>query len=85
MERLARVGDHTVIGASGDMSDWQAIQHQLNEMVTQESCNDDEHQMDPRHWYEYLAKWTYVRRSKSDPLWNYLVVGGYKDDKTYMK
>ena len=30
MKRLAKIGDHTVIGAGGDMSDWQHIQHMLD-------------------------------------------------------
>jgi len=33
IQRLERVGDNVVIGASGDMSDWQNLKHTLNKLM----------------------------------------------------
>ncbi|KAI6008794.1 nucleophile aminohydrolase [Pisolithus orientalis] len=59
VQRLHPVGRYTVIGAGGDMSDFQHIQHILEEVM-------------------------YARRSKLDPLWNSLLIGGFKDGKRFL-
>ncbi|KAJ1330483.1 hypothetical protein BSLG_009401 [Batrachochytrium salamandrivorans] len=84
MKRMTAFGDHTVIGASGDMSDWQHIQHMINGRIILESAQDDGHQLHPEHIFEFLSRVMYGRRSKSDPLWNALVVGGYRDGKQFL-
>ena len=83
MERLAHFGDFTIIGAGGDMSDWQYIQHQLENQMISEYRNDDGHSLAPEHIHEYLARVMHSRRSKNDPLWNSLVVGGFKNGTSY--
>ena len=83
MERLASFGDYTIIGAGGDMSDWQYIQQMLEGQIIQEYRNDDGHSLGPEHIHEFLARVMYERRSKSDPFWNSLVVGGFKNGKSY--
>jgi 20S proteasome subunit beta 7 len=80
---LDRIGEYTVIGAGGDMSDWQQIQHILDQQVVQELNADDGLSLAPEHYHEFLARIMYERRSKSDPLWNSLVVGGHKNGKSY--
>ncbi|KAI8898022.1 nucleophile aminohydrolase [Globomyces pollinis-pini] len=84
MKRLAAVGDYTVIGAGGDMSDWQHIQHVLEAEIITEYYNDDGHTLFPEHIHEYLSRLLYNRRSKQDPLWNSLVVGGFNKGKKFL-
>lgn len=79
MRRIEIINEHTIIGAGGDMSDWQHIQHVLETETTFEYYNEDGHTLHPEHIHEFLARVMYERRSKSDPLWNSLIVGGYKD------
>lgn len=50
---------------------------------TEDYYTDDGHQMAPEHIYEYLSKLMYHRRSESNPLWNKLVVGGFRHGKRY--
>ena len=64
-------------GASGDMSDWQNIKHMLSKVIAEESHAGDGHSLTPPQVYAYLARTMYGRRSKMDPLWNALVLGGY--------
>lgn len=48
----------------------------------QEHCHDDGHVLGTPHIYEYLWRVMYNRRSKFNPLWNALVVGGvHKGEK----
>jgi 20S proteasome subunit beta 7 len=81
VQRLHAVGNHTVLGASGDMSDFQYIQSLLDDLVIEEFTEHDEHTLGPAEIHEYLSQLMYARRSKMNPLWNSLLVGGYKDGK----
>lgn len=79
IERMIKVGEYTVVGASGDMSDFQYISHTLEGLVIDEYQQNDGHSLSPRHIYEVLCRIMYSRRSKVNPLWNSLIVGGVKD------
>ena len=82
VQRLHPVGDYTVVGASGDMSDFQYLQHLLDGLIISEETNlQDGHTLGPAEIHEYLSRIMYQRRSKFDPLWNSLLVGGVKDGK----
>ena len=65
------------------MSDCQYIQSLLDDLVIEEFTEQDEHTLGPAEIHEYLSQLMYGRRSKLDPLWNSLLVGGYKDGKRY--
>jgi 20S proteasome subunit beta 7 len=84
VQRLHPVGDHTVIGAGGDMSDFQYIQSFLDELMIDEFAAQDGHTLGPAEIHEYLSQVMYGRRSKMDPLWNALLVGGFKDGRRYL-
>ena len=82
IQRLHKVGNSTVIGASGDMSDFQYIQSLLDDLlIEEETTKDDGHKLGPAEIHEYLSQVMYHRRSKFNPLWNSLLVGGFKDGK----
>ncbi|ODV79129.1 proteasome endopeptidase complex, beta subunit [Suhomyces tanzawaensis NRRL Y-17324] len=82
IERLFRVGKETVVGISGDISDMQQLHRILNELETDEEVydNDGGHNLRAPHVHEYLTRILYNRRSKMDPLWNAVLVGGFNDD-----
>ncbi|KIY43196.1 proteasome endopeptidase complex, beta subunit [Fistulina hepatica ATCC 64428] len=84
VQRLHPVGDYTCIGASGDMSDFQYIQSILEELMIDEFTANDGHALGPAEIHEYLSRVMYSRRSKVDPLWNSLLVGGFKDGKRFL-
>ena len=66
------------------MSDFQYIQRILDELIVDEFSAQDGHTLGPAEIHEYLSRVMYARRSKFDPLWNTLLVGGIKDGKKYM-
>lgn len=66
------------------MSDWQQIQFMLNQQMIGEYCHDDGHTLHPKHIYEFMARVMYHRRSQQNPLWNSLVVGGFKNGEHFL-
>lgn len=63
------------------MSDFQYIQSILQELMIDEFSAQDGHTLGPAEIHEYLARVMYNRRSKLDPLWNEMLVGGFRDGK----
>lgn len=43
---------------------------------------DDGSRLQPREIHQYLSRVLYARRSKVNPLWNQLVIGGVGNDNT---
>lgn len=85
IQRLHPVGSYTVLAASGDMSDFQYIQQTLDDLlIEEETTKDDGHKLGPAEIHEYLSQVMYRRRSKFDPLWNAILVGGFKDGQRFL-
>ncbi|KAF8582406.1 proteasome endopeptidase complex beta subunit [Ramaria rubella] len=84
VSRLHKIGDYTVLGAGGDMSDFQYLQALLDDLMINELTEGDDHALGPNEIFEYLSQVMYARRSKFNPLWNSLLVGGYKDGKSFL-
>jgi len=63
------------------MSDFQYLQTLLDELTIEEFTAQDNHTLGPAEIHEYLSQVMYARRSKMNPLWNSLLVGGVKDGK----
>lgn len=82
--RLLPFGNNTIIGASGDLSDFQAIEQMINKLMINEYALDDQHKLYPAHIYEYLSNVMYNRRSKFDPLWNSLIVAGFQNGQSFL-
>eukprot|EP00041_Stephanoeca_diplocostata_P012935 m.218416 g.218416 ORF g.218416 m.218416 type:complete len:260 (-) comp19154_c0_seq1:883-1662(-) len=75
--RIAPVGNNTIVGGSGDMADYEYIKHVLDDLVINNSEWDDGHEILARSVHTYMTRIMYGRRSKMNPLWNTLVVGGF--------
>ncbi|PVU88920.1 hypothetical protein BB559_004291 [Furculomyces boomerangus] len=84
VERLHPVGKNTIIGASGDMSDFQHVQNQLNGLMLSEHVTDDDQVLGTKSIYKYLSNIMYNRRSKVNPLWNKFIVAGLEDGESFL-
>jgi 20S proteasome subunit beta 7 len=82
--RLHKITDTAVLGATGDMSDYQYIQHTLEKLIIREEYHDDGHTLEPQHLFEYLRNVMYHRRSKLNPLWNRFVLAGYHNNTGFL-
>ena len=77
IQRIHKVGDKTLVGFSGELSDWDYIYESLEQLVNKERCLDDGYTMGAVEFHAYLSRVMYGRRSKFDPLWNQLLVAGF--------
>lgn len=67
------------------MSDFQYIQQMLDDLMIEEVVTaDDGHTLGPKEVHEYLANVMYQRRSKFNPLWNSMIVGGFRDGERFL-
>lgn len=80
-QRIFKVGDETIVGVGGDISDLQALERKLEKLEIEENYENDGHSLRARHVYSYLSRVMYNRRSKMDPLWNAVLVAGVEDGK----
>jgi len=76
--RLKKVGKYTLLGASGEISDFQYLGDKLDELDTEDFLNEDGCSMGPHEYASYIRCVMYQRRMKADPLYNQLIVAGKK-------
>jgi len=84
VSRLVKINSTTVLGASGDYADLQALKEELHQMMIQNELHGDGHEYTPEAIFSFLRMLMYHRRNKFDPLWNILVVAGYNDNKPFL-
>jgi len=84
LDRVLPLGKFTLIGGSGDYSDFQHIMKFLDELVTEDQIADDGSLLFPHSIHSYLTRVMYQRRNKFDPLYNRVIVGGFRDGTSYL-
>jgi len=84
MVRISKVGSNTLVGGSGEMSDYAYVTRMLEELTRSNENFDDGFEHSPEEIYHYLRAVMYQRRSKMDPLWNELVVAGFENDSSFL-
>eukprot|EP00268_Persea_americana_P047363 TRINITY_DN492_c0_g1_i1.p1 TRINITY_DN492_c0_g1~~TRINITY_DN492_c0_g1_i1.p1 ORF type:complete len:245 (-),score=35.86 TRINITY_DN492_c0_g1_i1:403-1137(-) len=84
VERMKPVGKHSLLGASGEISDFQEILRYLDELILYDNMWDDGNSLGPKEVHNYLNRLMYNRRNKFNPLWNSLVLGGVKNGQKYL-
>ncbi|XP_023244618.1 proteasome subunit beta type-4-like [Centruroides sculpturatus] len=83
-ERLMKVNDNIIIGASGDYADFQFIRSVIEDKIIEEESYHDGFNLKPKSLLNWLTRVLYNRRSKFDPLWNTVVVGGLQDGEPFL-
>lgn len=81
VRRLFALNSQTMLGGSGDLSDYQYIQDLLKLNALESMCLDEGEDSAKEVWSFLRAK-MYQRRNKFDPLWNEIVVAGYDEEKS---
>ncbi|BGP28686.1 Proteasome subunit beta type-7 [Rhodotorula toruloides] len=84
VRRLHKVSNSTMIGASGDMADFQQIKRMLQGLMTDESILEDGHELSTSQVFEYMSNVMYSRRSKFDPYWNAVLVAGVDKGEPFL-
>lgn len=81
VNRLKAVGKYTLLGASGELSDFQYIGDNLDELDMEDFLHEDGCSMGPSEYSSYIGRVMYNRRSKMNPLYNQFVIVGKKKDE----
>mmetsp|Transcript_26037 Transcript_26037/g.45330 ORF Transcript_26037/g.45330 Transcript_26037/m.45330 type:complete len:246 (+) Transcript_26037:113-850(+) len=76
--RLRKVGEYAMLGASGELSDFQYLGKLIDELDLEDWLNQDECLLGPKEYASYIGRVMYNRRSKGNPLYNQFVVVGCK-------
>merc|ERR1719370_19831 len=85
ISRVMKVNERTVMGAGGDYADFQFLQDVIEQRVIDEECLDDGISYTPKALHSWLTRVMYNRRSRFNPLWNSVVIGGVENDgSTYL-
>eukprot|EP00929_Paragymnodinium_shiwhaense_P059908 TRINITY_DN2996_c0_g1_i2.p2 TRINITY_DN2996_c0_g1~~TRINITY_DN2996_c0_g1_i2.p2 ORF type:complete len:269 (+),score=69.18 TRINITY_DN2996_c0_g1_i2:82-807(+) len=79
--RMRPVGKYTMLGCTGEYSDFQYLGDMLDEMDVEEYVHEDGCSMGPKQYSSYIGRVMYNRRSKFNPLYNQFVVVGKKNDE----
>ncbi|CAG9859740.1 unnamed protein product [Phyllotreta striolata] len=82
--RVIEINPNIIMGAGGDYADFQYVKSFIEQKIIDEDCLDDGLKMKPKSLYCWLTRIMYQRRSKLDPFWNNLVVGGIQDGVPFL-
>merc|ERR1719217_375050 len=84
--RMSPVGvaNDTLLAAGGDYSDYQQMLKMIDAKATTEYTMDDGASMSASMLHHRLTRIMYQRRSKMDPLWNSIIIAGFRDGKAYL-
>jgi 20S proteasome subunit beta 7 len=78
--RVTRVNENTILGSSGEYSDFQEVTRILAEETLKDTL-DSKAFLGPNEITNYLSAICYYRRNKMDPYLNSNVIGGIQDNK----
>lgn len=84
VQRVFNINNKTVVGAGGDFADFQCIKRYIDQKIIDDMCYADEYEMKPKSLYNWLTRILYTKRSKFEPLWVDIVVGGVEDGVPFL-
>jgi len=84
--RLHKVNDKTLVGFSGELSDWQHLEHILKQVTIDDYISGDGIQKSPEEIHAFLCRVLHGERNTGDPLWLQVVTAGFttEDDKPFL-
>lgn len=83
VQRVHKVNNNTLLGGSGEFSDFQYITNNLlKELILTDHITDDGYSRGPKEIHSYLSRVLYNRRSNMNPLYNQLIVAGVEEGET---
>lgn len=81
VRKIKKVGNHTLIGCSGEFSDFQYLGDMLDDLDMEDWLHEDGCDMGPKQYSSYIGRVMYNRRNKFNPLYLQLLVAGKKKDE----
>lgn len=84
VDRVFQINENIILGITGDYADFQFLKQLIDEMILADFATDDKIALKPKDLYTWLTRVLYNRRSKFNPLWLDLVVGGMQYDEPFL-
>jgi 20S proteasome subunit beta 7 len=85
LQRVNKINETTVLASFGDIADFQYLHNIIESKQNEEDiCGKGGVTMRPEALHCWLTRVLYNRRSKFDPLWNTIIVGGIQDGKPFL-
>jgi len=84
LSRILKVNDTTVMGTGGDYADLQFMKSVIEQKVIDEECLADGFSYSPKSIYSWLTRVMYNRRTRMNPLWNTVIVGGMQEGEPFL-
>ncbi|XP_036229308.1 proteasome subunit beta type-4 [Bactrocera oleae] len=84
VQRVFKINEKTIIGAGGDFADFQSLKRSIDQKMVEDMCYQDDIEMQPKSLYNWLTRILYNRRSRINPLWLEMVVGGMQDGVPFL-
>ena len=76
-KRMCAVGEETILACSGEMSDFQNLQKELDKKNEADVIEGDGATfLHAKDYFNWVARMQYNKRMKSDPIWVTSVIGG---------
>jgi 20S proteasome subunit beta 7 len=82
--RIAFVGSHTLVGASGEYSDFQEMVRLLRQKQTEDFIQHDNVSLGAAQYAHYLAAIMYDKRNRMNPFFNTALVAGFEGESPYL-
>jgi len=80
INRIITVNEQCMVAASGDVADFIELERMIMEQVRQdEVCADHGVQFNAKSLHSWIQTVFYARRSKQNPFWLTVAVGGFSD------
>jgi len=83
-QRVFKVNDTTVIASSGDIADFQYLHSLIKSKQNEEDIRGGGVTLRPDALHTWLTRVLYNRRSRFDPLWNTIIVGGMQEGRPFL-
>jgi len=84
VDRLRTFGESTIIGGTGEMSDFQQVSQMVDSIDLDDWLHEDQLRLGPTEIYSYLGRVMYNRRTKGNPLYNQFVIAGHKNNEAFL-
>lgn len=84
VDRVFKINENIILGVTGDYADFQHIKQLIDETILADFSMDDKIAMKPKDLYTWLTRVLYNRRSRFNPLWLDMVVGGMQYDEPFL-
>jgi len=84
VERVFKINNKTIVGAGGEYADFQWLKRHIDQKIIEDYCHNDQLVMKPKSLYTWLTRILYNKRSRFEPLWIDMVVGGMEDGKPFL-